>query len=358
MDLLAHPPCCRAEGTAGYPRRHHRAARVTCARAAILHRFNRLALQKTDKRMQFPKFMDSPVPTKYSALLDLLGSYEGIVVAFSGGVDSLLLLHASVEALGSDRVEAVIGVAPTLPKEELKEARAFSEKLGVRLHEIETDVMEFEPFTRNPPERCYHCRIRLSEVLDSVALGGRTVMDGANADDLLDYRPGIKAADEHSVIHPLIITDFTKKDIRDTLRTLGYPAEVYDRPSSPCLSSRIPYGEEITHAKLDRVERAERHLKSMGFRELRVRHVAIAGKPAAVVEIAGSEMVKMGTGVREEIIAQLKSMGFSRIFLDLEGFRSGKMNDLIDASGGKEESSIDATIKGSENDTGEEGPGQ
>ena len=299
--------------------------------------------------------MDGPVTAHYSQLIDLLRGFDGVVVAFSGGVDSLLLLHASVEALGSDRVEAVIGVAPTLPKEELKEARAFSETLGVQLHEIETDVMEFEPFTSNPPERCYHCRIRLSEVLDSVALGGRTVMDGANADDLLDYRPGIKAADEHGVIHPLIMTDFTKKDIRDTLRTLGYPAEVYDRPSSPCLSSRIPYGEEITHEKLIRVERAEKYLKSMGFRELRVRHFALAGNPTAVVEIAGSGLDMMTTGAREEAVAQLKSIGFTRVLLDLEGFRSGKLNDLIDTGQSKEGLSSNTGMDRKENDQRAEG---
>jgi uncharacterized protein len=186
----------------------------------------------------------------------------------------------------------VIGTAPTLPDRELEEARSFARDLGVRLHEIETDVMDHEPFTTNPPDRCYHCRVQLSKVLESIASKGKTVIDGANAEDLEDYRPGIKAADEHGVIHPLIVNGFRKIDIRNALQGLGYPGEIYRKPSSPCLSSRSPYADEITREKLERVEQAESALRGRGFTELR-----------------------------------------ERVLLDMEGFRSGKMNDFIDVEG-------------------------
>jgi len=280
--------------------------------------------------------METTILTKYTHLLDQLRGYGQAIVAFSGGVDSLLLLHAAVDALGSENVEAVIGVSPTLPKDELNRAREYCRKLGVVLRELETEVMEYEMFTVNPAERCYHCRVKLSHVLLAVGGEGKTLMDGANADDLNDYRPGIRAADEHGILHPLVLSGIGKQDVRDLLKYLAYPEEVYNRPSSPCLSSRFPYGDEITNEKLGRVEQGEGFLRELGFRELRVRHYDLGTGPTAIVEIADSEHELINDAMRTQILGRLKGIGFTRVYLNLEGFRSGSLNDALDL-GGEEE---------------------
>jgi pyridinium-3,5-biscarboxylic acid mononucleotide sulfurtransferase len=285
-----------------------------------------------------------PAPLqKYLNLKDRLASFPWVVVAFSGGVDSLLLLHAATKALGPDQVEAVIGIAPTLPKRELEEARAFAADLGVRLHELDTGVMAEKEFLSNPVERCYHCRVNLTEVLTQMKhetegrvggsageRGSAILLDGANADDLADYRPGLRAASEGGVLHPLIEAGITKQDVRELLRELGYPEAVCMKPAAPCLSSRVPYGEPITHKKLGRIEQAEGFLQTLGFSGMRVRHLETSLGDTAIIELpadqfsAGSE-----EEIRRKISTMFRELGFARILLDLEGFRSGGMNDVL-----------------------------
>jgi len=273
---------------------------------------------------------------RYSKLREIISTFPGAVVAFSGGVDSLLLLHAAVESLGRENIRAVIGLSPTLPLGELRDARRLTGKLGVELIELETGVMEIPEFTSNPSDRCYHCRKRLNTLLKSVCREGWAVFDGASLSDLGDYRPGLRAADEAGVRHPLIEAGIRKKDVRAILRALCYPKEVYSRPSSPCLSSRIPYGEEITPEKLGRIEAGEEFLRTEGFRELRVRHYIIQGRPAAVVELGKRESAGLTPDRMNEIAEGLSGAGFRRVFLDLQGLRSGNLNDaLVGEKGGK-----------------------
>lgn len=284
--------------------------------------------------------MASASHPKYQDLLDRLGSFPRVVVAFSGGVDSLLLLHAAVEALGTDRVDAVIGVAPTLPKRELEEARAFAADLGVRLHELDTGVMAEEDFLSNPTDRCYHCRVNLTNTLHLLhdgrvggsagERGNAILLDGANADDLSDYRPGLRAASEGGVRHPLIEAGITKQDVRTLLRELGYSEAVTMKPAAPCLSSRIPYGEEITREKLSRIEKAEGVLRSLGFSGTRARYLETSLGDTAVIELPAKQFAEGAKeDTRKEIASQLRDIGFKRILLDLEGFRSGGMNDVL-----------------------------
>lgn len=250
-------------------------------------------------------------------------------MAFSGGVDSLLVLHATVESLGKERVKVIIGIAPTLPERDLKLARYLAEKNGVELEEIKTDVMTVPEFVANGKDRCYHCRKKLNSMLTQMAPDGWVVVDGISASDLTDYRPGLTASEEAGIKHPLLEAGFVKEDIRTALQWLGYPKSIYLRPASPCLSSRIPYGERITMEKLKRIEMGEEFLKKLNFRVLRVRHHEIHNLPSAVVEIGENERVSLTPERMKEIAEGLNKIGFSRVYLDLMGFRSGSLNDIL-----------------------------
>jgi len=273
---------------------------------------------------------------KYQLLQKELAANSRVIVAFSGGVDSLLLLHAAVDAVGSENVVAVIGVSPTVPADELEEAQKLAGELDVQLQTVDTGVMLDEHFISNPAERCYHCRVNLAEVLMIFHEEGAAIMDGANADDLTDYRPGLRAANERGVIHPLIDAGITKQDVRGILKYLGYPEQVYNKPAAPCLSSRIPYGENITLEKLKRIEEGERHLRKIGFLESRVRHLETSLGPVGVVELKGDGVDMLDAGVRREMVLFFKKLGFKRVLLNLEGFRSGNLNDVLDLEGWEE----------------------
>lgn len=259
----------------------------------------------------------------------LLGEFAGlgsVAVGFSGGVDSSVVAAAALKALGPERMIAVTGESETLPAAELKEARELAAGLGLPHLVIPTREIENECFSANPVDRCYYCKSELWQRIRVLAdeRGLKHIADGVNADDIGDYRPGIKASDELGIIHPLVSVGAGKEQVRQLARELGLPNS--EKPAQACLSSRFPYGDPITPEGLSRVEQAESFLSGMGLEQLRVRShgdIARIEVPAAAI----GQLV--GAGVRERVAAELKRLGFSYVTLDLEGFRSGSLNEVL-----------------------------
>ncbi|HXF37735.1 MAG TPA: ATP-dependent sacrificial sulfur transferase LarE [Actinomycetota bacterium] len=252
----------------------------------------------------------------------VVAGMDGVVVAFSGGVDSALVAAVAARALPRRHL-AVTAVSPSLPPGELAAARALARRLGIRHRTVRTREVELEAYRANGPDRCFHCKTELYGVLVRVAReeGLSVVASGANLDDLGDVRPGLRAAGDHGVRHPLVEAGFTKQDVREAARALGVP--VWDKPSSACLSSRISYGVRISVEELSRVGRAERLLKDLGFRQVRVR---VHGDLARV-EVELPDLPRLARpGVRERVVEGLRGLGYGYVTLDLEGFRSGSMN--------------------------------
>jgi pyridinium-3,5-biscarboxylic acid mononucleotide sulfurtransferase len=245
------------------------------------------------------------------------------LVAFSGGVDSAFLLRVARDVLGQ-RCIALTTVSPTTPAEDVAEAKRLAAALGVAHVLVDTNELEIAGYAENPTNRCYFCKDNLFTICADEASrrGLAVVIDGANRDDLADHRPGLVAAAERGVRHPLVEADLSKLEIRAASRELGL--ETWDRPASPCLSSRFPYGTRITPERLARVEAAERVLRERGFRELRVRlHEQIAR-----LEVPVDEMPAL-LRLREVIVTELKRLGFTYVTLDLQGFRSGSLNETL-----------------------------
>lgn len=259
---------------------------------------------------------------KLRALHEWFEPFEGVVVAYSGGTDSTLVATVASRALG-ERALAVTAVSPSLAPGEVESARVVAAQLGVRCRTVRTREVEKPEYLANGSDRCYHCKTELYDVLATVAAeaGATAVVSGANVDDLGDYRPGLEAAAEHGVRHPLVEVGLSKVDVRQAARALGVPT--WDKPASACLSSRFAYGVTISVEELSKVGRAERVLKDLGFRQCRVR---VHGELVRV-EVETDDLARLADPrTRETIVAGLKQLGYRYVTLDLEGFRSGSMN--------------------------------
>jgi len=262
---------------------------------------------------------------KLQRLRENFRTMRSVMVAFSGGVDSSLVLRVAHDTI-SERVLALTTTSPTMPDDDRLNAIAIAQALGVRHLIVESNELEIAGYASNPVNRCYLCKHNLFTVCIEKAreLGIETIVDGLNLDDLHDYRPGIKAAAEMQVRHPLVEAELTKAEIRELSHSLRLPT--WDRPASPCLSSRFPYGTQITLQGLRQVERGEQVLHSFGFSVARVRYHG----EVARIEVEASEIGRMlDAAIREAIDRELKKIGFRFVALDLRGFRSGSLNEAI-----------------------------
>ncbi len=262
---------------------------------------------------------------KYHALIAYIKDLESVAVAFSGGVDSTFLLAAAVETLG-DRALGVIGRSATYPQRELEAAVNLARQIGARIHFIDTDELDKEEFNSNPPTRCFACKSTLLNGIWEAARanGCKYVLEGSNVDDLGDFRPGLDAVRQLHVKTPLIDLNFSKDEIRALAKKMDLPT--WNKPASACLSSRIPYGQKITIRKLNRIEQAEDVLRDMGFVQLRVRDY----DETCRIEVPCADLPRfMAEGTRKDVIAKLKIAGYKFICLDLEGYRSGSMNEVL-----------------------------
>ncbi|MCL4473462.1 MAG: ATP-dependent sacrificial sulfur transferase LarE [Actinobacteria bacterium] len=259
-------------------------------------------------------------------LLSELEPCGRLLVAFSGGVDSSVVVAAAAEALGKGNVLAVTADSETLPESELAQARQLATSLGVRHAVVETRELDNEDFCDNSSDRCYHCKSELWLKLGKLAAAESIAVmaDGVNAEDRGDFRPGIRAGDEAGVLHPLAKIGATKEQVRLLARELGLSN--WDKPAQACLSSRFPYGSTITSGGLRRVEQAEEFLRSLGLSQFRVRdHGDTARIEAATTDLPGLASQPR----RDEVVTALKALGYKYVTVDLEGFRSGSMNEAI-----------------------------
>ncbi len=271
--------------------------------------------------------MDQQLTEKRRRLDGILRDLGGVVIGFSGGVDSSFLYAAAVAVLG-DRALGVTACSETYPARERREAEELAAHLGGRHRLIVSEELDLPAFTTNPPDRCYHCKFELFRQLRQVAEqeGLPHVADGSNLDDRGDHRPGRRAARELGVRSPLEEAGLGKPEIRALSRKLGLPT--WDKPAFACLSSRFPYGTPITREKVSQVGRAEEGLRALGLRVLRVRHHG----DVARLEVGPEEFSRLAGELREEAVRLVKAAGYAYVALDLQGYRTGALNEVLDAA--------------------------
>lgn len=262
-----------------------------------------------------------------AAALDRLDRWfadqPSLVVAFSGGADSAFLAWAATRALGADRVLCVTAVSPSLPASELDDCSSLAREWGLRWQVVETDELDDPDYVRNDGDRCYHCKEALGRALAPLAVAaGATVVLGVNLDDLGDHRPGQRSAAERGARFPLVEAGFTKAMVREASRLRGL--RTADKPAAACLASRVPYGTPVTLGVLREVEVAEAGLRALGFDDLRVRHL----KDTARIEVPLDRLAELVVR-REEVVAAVRSAGYRYVTVDLEGLRSGNLNQAL-----------------------------
>ena len=263
---------------------------------------------------------------RYNLLQDILKGLGKVVVAYSGGVDSTFLLKAAVDTLGGGNVLACIGVSASLAKSQYEQAIECGRIIGARVEEVVVDEVEDEKYAANKADRCFHCKSHLYGLLVDIARdrGFENVVCGSNFDDKDDFRPGNRAASVFGVRCPLMEAKLTKADIRELSRQMKLPTA--DVPASPCLASRIIYGLEVTEERLKQVEEAEDFLRALGLVEFRVRH----HETVARIEVHGDDIVKVTAEAnRSKILEKFKAIGFKYVTVDLQGFRSGSLNESL-----------------------------
>jgi len=262
---------------------------------------------------------------KLLAVRERLRALPSALVAFSGGADSAFLLKVAVEELG-DRAHALTAVSPSLPERELEAAVQLARTIGARHTLVRSHELDDPGYVRNAGDRCYHCKRELYAICATkqAQWGMAAILDGFNADDRRDHRPGQQAARERGVLSPLAEADLTKAEVRAHSRALGLPT--WDKPQSPCLSSRIPYGVQVTLDRLQSVGKAEEALHGLGFLQVRVRHHG----EVARIELPADDLARLlEPGVRAQVDRAVKASGFTFVAVDLEPFRSGRMNDVL-----------------------------
>ena len=270
--------------------------------------------------------MDKTLEQKYNSLRSSLGKLGKVVVAYSGGVDSTFLLKVCVDTLGAGNVLACIGISASLAKSQYAQAIKCAKIIEANVEQVQIDELSDDAYLANKADRCFHCKSHLYSVLADIAKekGFNCVLCGSNFDDKDDFRPGNRAANVFEVKCPLLDAELTKDDIRALSRELKLPTA--DVPASPCLASRISYGLEVTEQRLSQIEQAEDYLRSLGFVEFRVRH----HDEMARIEVLPGDLEKVTTEPEKTlIIEKLKSLGFKYVTMDLQGFRSGSLNESL-----------------------------
>ena len=274
--------------------------------------------------MQAFSKLDGTLQDKLSACGEILRTCGSVVVAFSAGVDSTFLLWLAARTLGADNVLAAMGVSPSLAARERQAGKDLAAEIGVELVEIETCELSDPNYAANPANRCFYCKSDLFVRLKQLAAdrGMAAVASGANADDTGDFRPGLRAGKELGTVSPLLAAGLTKDDIRAASESVGLAT--WDKPAMACLASRVPYGQPITAEKLHRIEQAEYVLQDLGFRQCRVRdHEGLAR-----IEVP-ADHVPRAVQHRHKLVEAIKALGYTYVTLDLEGFRSGSMNEPL-----------------------------